>query len=121
MYMYATVLIQHQCHMWLYIQLYSPECTLAENININNNNQNKDRNILINTVHCYRCSVACVYLCVLVGHSREFYKTDKPIEVWLAVACPRDKLDILDVSFKTDKLNLVARGQQRCGLGLPVL
>ena len=34
----------------LYIQLYSPECTLAENININNNKQNKDRNILINTV-----------------------------------------------------------------------
>jgi len=33
-----------------YIQLYSPECTLAENININNNRQNKDRNILINTV-----------------------------------------------------------------------
>ena len=32
------------------IQLYSPECTLAENININNNKQNKDRNILINTV-----------------------------------------------------------------------
>jgi len=30
------------------IQLYSPECTLAENININNNEQNKDRNILIN-------------------------------------------------------------------------
>jgi len=29
-----------------YIQLYSPECTLAENININNNKQNKDRNIL---------------------------------------------------------------------------
>ena len=34
----------------IYIQLYSPECTLAENININNNKQNKDRNILINTV-----------------------------------------------------------------------
>jgi len=34
----------------LYIQLYSPECTLAENININNNKQNKARNILINTV-----------------------------------------------------------------------
>ena len=34
----------------LYIQLYSPECTLAENIDINNNKQNKDRNILINTV-----------------------------------------------------------------------
>ena len=33
-----------------YIQLYSPECTLAENININSNKQNKDRNILINTV-----------------------------------------------------------------------
>ena len=33
-----------------YIQLYSPECTLAENININNNKQNEDRNILINTV-----------------------------------------------------------------------
>jgi len=37
-----------------YIQLYSPECTLAENIYIyiyiNNNKQNKDRNILINTV-----------------------------------------------------------------------
>jgi len=32
------------------IQLYSPECTLAENININSNEQNKDRNILINTV-----------------------------------------------------------------------
>jgi len=32
------------------IQLYSPECTLAENINISNNKQNKDRNILINTV-----------------------------------------------------------------------
>jgi len=32
------------------IQLYSPECTLAENIDINNNKQNKDRNILINTV-----------------------------------------------------------------------
>jgi len=31
----------------LYIQLYSPECTLAENIDINNNKQNKDRNILI--------------------------------------------------------------------------
>jgi len=29
----------------LYIQLYSPECTLAENININSNKQNKDRNI----------------------------------------------------------------------------
>jgi len=25
-----------------YIQLYSPECTLAENIDINNNKQNKD-------------------------------------------------------------------------------
>jgi len=35
----------------LYIQLYSPECTLAEgNIDINNNKQNKDRNILINIV-----------------------------------------------------------------------
>ena len=34
----------------VYIQLYSPECTLAENININNTKQNKDRNILINTV-----------------------------------------------------------------------
>ena len=34
----------------IYIQLYSPECTLAENININNNKQNKDRNIQINTV-----------------------------------------------------------------------
>ena len=33
-----------------YIQLYSPECTLAQNININDNKQNKDRNILINTV-----------------------------------------------------------------------
>ena len=30
-----------------YIQLYSPECTLADNIDINNNKQNKDRNILI--------------------------------------------------------------------------
>jgi len=29
-----------------YIQLYSPECTLAENININSNKQNKDTNIL---------------------------------------------------------------------------
>jgi len=34
----------------IYIQLYSPECTLAENININNIKQNKDRNIQINTV-----------------------------------------------------------------------
>jgi len=34
----------------IYIQLYSPECTLAENININKNKQNKDRNIQINTV-----------------------------------------------------------------------
>jgi len=33
-----------------YIQLYSPECTLAENININKNKQNKDRNIQINIV-----------------------------------------------------------------------
>jgi len=30
-----------------YIQLYSPECTLTDNIDINNNKQNKDRNILI--------------------------------------------------------------------------
>ena len=36
--------------IYIYIQLYSPECTLAENIGINNNEQNKDRNILINTV-----------------------------------------------------------------------
>jgi len=34
----------------LHIQLYSPECTRAENIDINNNKQNKDRNILLNTV-----------------------------------------------------------------------
>jgi len=34
-------------HTEAYIQLYSPECTLAENIDINNNKQNKDRNILI--------------------------------------------------------------------------
>jgi len=33
-----------------YIQLYSPEYTLAENININSNIQNKDRNILINII-----------------------------------------------------------------------
>jgi len=33
-----------------YIQLYSPESTLAENIDINSNIQNKDRNILINIV-----------------------------------------------------------------------
>ena len=32
----------------LYIQLYSPEYTLAENIDINNNKQNKNRNVLIN-------------------------------------------------------------------------
>jgi len=33
-----------------YIQLYSPEYTLAENININNNIQNKDKNKLIKIV-----------------------------------------------------------------------
>jgi len=48
-----------------YIQLYSPECTLAENININNNKQNKDRNILINTISC------AVYKAVLVACNLE--------------------------------------------------
>jgi len=33
-----------------YIQLYSPEYTLAENINISSNIQNKDINKLINIV-----------------------------------------------------------------------
>ena len=34
-------------HRLSIIQLYSPECTLADNIDINNDKQNKDRNILI--------------------------------------------------------------------------
>jgi len=40
------------CHLHLsfFIQLHSPEYTLAENININSNIQNKDRNMLINIV-----------------------------------------------------------------------
>ena len=48
---------RHVSIIWptTYIQLYSPECTLAENININNNKQNKDRNILINTVQLNIC------------------------------------------------------------------
>jgi len=39
-----------------YIQLYSPECTLAENIDINNNKQNKDRNILAQHTAKSSCS-----------------------------------------------------------------
>jgi len=33
----------------------------------------------IDAACCHRCSVVCVCACVSVGHSRELYKTDKPI------------------------------------------
>ena len=52
-----------------YIQLYSPECTLAEKININNNKQNKDRNILCRWFVC--CVVFVFFPWRLIGpHER---------------------------------------------------